>query len=105
MNLWIWKIRENLYLILAVVTTGLMTGTFFTSLGVTCSSEYECANKSSSKVEGIGTAEFSAQQKDGRKANITLQDALFTHEKGQNLLTLAQLKQSSATMQQNEYVR
>ena len=78
---------------------------FFTSLGVTCSSEYECANKSSSKVEGIGTAEFSAQQKDGRKANITLQDALFTHEKGQNLLTLAQLKQSSATMQQNEYVR
>ena len=44
--------------------------------------EYECANKSSSKIEGIGTVEFFAQQRDGRKAKITLQDALFTPENG-----------------------
>ena len=70
----------------------------FTSLDETYRGEYECANKSSSKNEGIGTVEFFVQQKDGRKAKITLQDALFTPENGRNLLSLAKLKQSGATM-------
>ena len=38
----------------------------FTSLDETYSGAYECANNSSSKIEGIGTVEIFAQQKDGR---------------------------------------
>ena len=47
----------------------------FTSLEETYGGENECANKSSSKKEGIGTVENFAQRKDGWKAKITLHDA------------------------------
>ena len=60
----------------------------FTFLDETYSGHYECANKSSSKIEGIGTVEFFAQ----------LQDALFTPENGQNWLSSAKPKQSGANM-------
>ena len=70
----------------------------FTSLDENYSGEFECANKSSSEIEDIGTVEFFAQQKDERKAKITLLDALFSPENGQNLLSLAKLKPAGTTI-------
>ena len=63
----------------------------------TYSGEYECVNKSISKIEGIEKEELFTGQKDGRKAKITLQDALFVPENGQNL-SLAKIIQTVTTM-------
>ena len=57
---------------------------------------YECANRPSSKIEGRGRAEFYATKSDGDFAEIILKDALYTPSNGQNLLSVAKLKEEGA---------
>ena len=70
---------------------------FFVDLDENDYGAYECANGTNSKIEGRGRAEFYATKSNGGSAKIILKDALYTPSNGQNLLSVAKLKEAGAS--------
>ena len=70
---------------------------FFVDLDENDYGAYECANGTNSKIEGRGRAEFYATKRNGDSAKIILKDALYTPSNGQNLLSVAKLKEAGAS--------
>ena len=70
---------------------------FFVDLDENHYGAYECANRTSSKIEGRGRAEFYATKSDGDFAKTNLKDAVYTLSNGQNLLSVAKLKDAGSS--------
>ena len=70
---------------------------FFVDLDENDYGAYECAHDTNTKIEGGGRAEFYATKCDDDFAKIITKDALYTSSNGQNLLSVAKLKEAGAS--------
>ena len=67
----------------------------FASLDESFSGSVGCANNSESEIKGKGGAEFYVREDNGKRANITLSEAIFVPDYGKNLISVSKLKNSA----------
>ena len=66
----------------------------FATLDESFSGSVGCANNSESEIKGKRRAEFYVCEHNGKRAKITLSEALFVPDYGRNLISVSKLKYS-----------